>query len=74
MIETILSVLVSILSIALIAVILLQEGSDQGMGALAGNADSYMNKSGKSGKSLIAASTKWIAALWLIVVLCMSFV
>ena len=74
MIETILSVVVSILSIALIAVILLQEGSDQGMGALAGNADSYMNKSGKSGKSLIAASTKWIAALWLIVVLCMSFV
>ena len=35
MIETILSVVVSILSIALIAVVLLQEGSDQGMGALA---------------------------------------
>lgn len=74
MIETILSVVVSILSIALIAVVLLQEGSDQGMGALAGNSDSYMNKNGKNGKSLIAASTKWIAALWLIVVLCMSFV
>ena len=74
MIETILSVVVSILSIALIAAVLLQEGSDQGMGALAGNSDSYMNKNGKNGKSLIASSTKWIAALWLIVVLCMSFV
>ena len=74
MIETILSVVVSILSIALIAVVLLQEGSDQGMGALAGNSDSYMNKTGKNGKSLVANSTKWIAALWLLVILCMSFV
>ena len=74
MIETILSVVVSILSIALIAVVLLQEGSDQGMGALAGNADSYLNKTGKSGKSLVASATKWIAALWLILILCMSFV
>ena len=74
MIETILSVLVAILSIALIAVVLLQDGKDQGLGALAGNTDSYMNKTGKDGKSLIAASTKWIAAAWLILVLCMSFV
>ena len=74
MIETILSVVVSILSIALIAVVLLQDGSDQGLGALAGNTDSSMNKTGKDGKSLIASATKWIAALWLILVLCMSFV
>ena len=74
MIETILSVVVSILSIALIAVVLLQEGSDQGMGALSGNSDTYMIKTGKNGKSLIASSTKWIAALWRILVLCMSFV
>ena len=74
MIETILSVVVSILSIALIAVVLLQDGSDQGLGALAGNADSYLNKTGKNGKSLVATSTKWIAAAWLLVVLGMSFV
>lgn len=72
--EIVLSILVSVLSIALIAVVLLQEGSDQGMGALAGNADSYLNKTGKNGKSMIASSTKWIAAAWLIAVLAMSFV
>ena len=72
--EIVLSVLVSILSIALIAVVLLQDGKDQGLGALAGNADSYMNKTGKDGKSLIAASTKWVAAAWLLCVLFMSFV
>ena len=74
MIETILSVVVSILSILLIAVVLLQEGSDQGMGALAGNSDSYMNKTGKDGKSLIVSSTKWVALAWLVAVLAMSFV
>ena len=72
--EIVLSVLVSILSIALIAVVLLQEGNEQGLGALAGNADSYMNKTGKDGKSIVAASTKWIAAAWLVLTLCLSFV
>ena len=72
--EIVLSVLVSILSIALIAVVLLQDGKDQGLGALAGNADSYMNKTGKDGKSIVAASTKGIAAAWLVLTLCLSFV
>ena len=72
--EIVLSVLVSILSIALIAIVLLQDGKDQGLGALAGNADSYPNKTGKDGKSVIASSTKWLAAAWLVCVLAMSFV
>lgn len=70
--EIVLSVLVSVLSIALIAIVLLQDGKDQGLGALAGNSDSYMNKTGKDGKSIIAASTKWVAAAWLVLVLAMS--
>ena len=72
--EIVLSVLAAILSIALIVVVLMQDGKDQGLGALAGNADSYLNKTGKDGKSLIAASTKWVALAWLLVVLGMSFV
>ena len=72
--EIVLSVLVSILSIALIAIVLLQDGKDQGLGALAGNADSYLNKTGKDGKSIIASSTKWVAVAWLVCVLAMSFV
>ena len=72
--EIVLSVLAAILSIALIVVVLMQDGKDQGLGALAGNADSYLNKTGKDGKSLLASSTKWIAAGWLVAVLAMSFV
>ena len=72
--EIILSILVSVLSIALIAVVLLQDGKDQGLGALAGNADSYLNKTGKDGKSVLATATKWIALAWLLSVLAMSFI
>ena len=68
------SVLVAILSIALIVVVLMQDGKDQGLGALAGNADSYLNKTGKDGKSIIASSTKWIALAWLLVVLGLSLI
>lgn len=74
MVEIILSVLAAVLSLALIVVVLLQDGKDQGLGALAGNSDSYMNKTGKDSKSLVASSTKWIAAVWLLVVLGLSFV
>ena len=72
--EIVLSVLVAVLSIALIAIVLMQEGNEQGLGALAGNADSYLNKTGKDAKSLIASSTKWVALAWLLAVLAMSFV
>ena len=72
--EIVLSVLVAILSIALIAGVLRQDGKDQGLGALAGNTDSYLNKTGKDGKSVLASSTKWIALAWLLAVLAMSFV
>ena len=72
--EIVLSVLVAILSIALIAVVLMQDGKDQGLGALAGNTDSYLNKTGKEGKSLLVSSTKWIALAWLLAVLGMSFI
>ena len=72
--EIVLSVLVAILSIALITVVLLQEGNEQGLGALSGNADSYLNKTGKDGKSIIASSTKWIALAWLLVVLGLSLI
>lgn len=72
--EIVLSILVAILSIALIVVVLLQDGKDQGLGALAGNADSYLNKTGKNGKSILVNSTKWIALGWLLAILVMSFI
>lgn len=76
MIEIILTVLEVILSIALIAVVLLQSGKEAGLsGALAGNSDSYMSKGKAGGKDqILAKSTKWIAAAWLVLTLALSLV
>ena len=55
-------------SIALIVAVLLQSGKEAGLsGAIAGNNDSYMGK-GKGNKldKMLAASTKWIALVWLL--------
>ena len=74
--EIILVVIQALLSIALIGVVLMQSGKEAGLsGALSGSSDSYLNKNKAAGlDQKLAASTKWIAAAWLILVLCMSFV
>ena len=74
--EMVLAVLEVIASIALIVVVLLQSGKEAGLGgALTGNADSFMSKNGKGGTDkVLASSTKWIAAVWLLLTLALSFV
>ena len=76
MLETILAVLVSLVSIALIAVVLLQSGKEAGLsGALAGNSDTYLSKNkSKNLDQVLATSTKWIALAWIVLVLVMSLV
>ena len=76
MLETILTVLEVLASLALIGVVLVQSGKEAGLsGAIAGNSDSYMSKNAKGGADhLLASSTKWIAAVWLLLTLALSLV
>lgn len=76
MLETIVAILVSLASIALIGVVLLQSGKEAGLsGALAGNSDSYLSKTkSKNLDQILATSTKWIALVWIVLVLVMSLV
>ena len=76
MLEIILAVLVSLVSVALIAVVLLQSGKEAGLsGALAGNSDTYLSKNkSKNLDQVLASSTKWIALVWIVLVLFMSLV
>lgn len=73
----ILIVLEVIASIALTAVVLLQSGKEAGLsGAISGgNTDTYLgkNKSSSWDKKL-ASSTKWIALVWILLALSLSFV
>ena len=74
--ETILIILEALCSVALIVVVLLQSGKEAGLsGALAGSADSYLSKNKKGGlDQILATSTKWIAGVWVLLTLFLSFV
>lgn len=73
--ETVMIILQALCSIAVILVIMFQSGKEAGLsGALAGNSDSYLSKNGGSLDKKLAASTKWIAALWLVLTLVLSLI
>jgi preprotein translocase subunit SecG len=75
-VKIILTVLEVIASVALIAVVLMQSGKEAGLsGALAGNSDSYMNKSKMGGlDKMLAKATKWIALAWIVLTLLLSLI
>ena len=73
--ETVLVILQALCSVAVIGVIMFQSGKEAGLsGALAGNSDSYLSKNGGSLDKKLAASTKWIAAAWLLLTLVLSII
>lgn len=74
--KIILTVLEVIASVALIAVVLMQSGKEAGLSsALAGNNDSYMNKSKMGGlDKMLAKITKWVALAWILLTLILCLV
>ena len=66
-----------IIASALLAIIILaQSGKEAGLsGALSGNSDSYLSKSGKGGlDKFLAKATKWVALAWIGLTLALQFV
>ena len=74
--EIILVVLEVIASLALILVVLFQSGKESGLsGALAGGSDTYLSKNKMGGlDKKLAASTKWVALVWVVLTLILSLV
>ena len=74
--KIILTVLEVIASVGLIAVVLMQSGKEAGLsGALAGNNESYMNKSKMGGlDKMLAKITKWVALAWIVLTLILSLI
>ena len=74
-VKIIVTVLEVICSIGLIAIVLLQSGKEAGLsGAIAGNADTYMDKTGNSWDKMLARWTKWIALAWAVLGLALNLV
>ena len=74
-IKIILIVLEVLASIALMGAVLLQSGKEAGLsGAIVGNSDTYMDKTGNSLDKKLAAATKWVALAWVIFTLVLSLI
>ena len=62
-------------SIALIVAVLLQSGKEAGLsGAISGNADTYLDKTGNSWDKKLARWTKWIALVWAVLGLVLGLI
>lgn len=74
--KIVLTVLEVIASVALVLVVLVQSGKEAGLsGAISGNSDSYMNKSGMGGlDKKLATATKWVALAWVLLTLALSLI
>lgn len=75
MVKTILEVLYIIICIAIVVVVLMQEGKNSGLGAMTGAADTYWSKNkGRSTEGKMVKITAVLGALFIIlsVVLCMN--
>lgn len=73
--EIFLTVLEAIASLALIVVVLLQSGKEAGLsGAIGGGSETYLSKSKKQNMDqVLASATKWIALVWILLTLSLSF-
>ncbi|MBR6825116.1 MAG: preprotein translocase subunit SecG [Oscillospiraceae bacterium] len=60
-------------AVALIVIVTLQSGKENGLGALAGNSESYMGKNkGNTMDAKLARITKWIGAAFVLLTLFVS--
>ena len=68
MLRIILTVIFVILCIAMTVIVLMQEGKNNGLGALTGSADTYWSKNkGRSMEGMLVKVTRVLLALFLII-------
>ena len=74
--QLILSILYFVIALALIAIVMLQSGKSAGLsGTIGGGADTFLSKNkAKSADARMAKMTKWVAILFLVLTLVISFV
>ena len=74
-IKIVLTILEVLTSIALIAVVMVQSGKEEGLGALSGNSDSYLSKNQTASlDKKLASATKWVALAWILLTLTLSLI
>ena len=71
-----LTVIQVLLSLALVAIVMLQSGKSAGLsGAISGAADTFLSKNkAKTIDAKLAKATKWVAAVFIILTLVLSLI
>ena len=71
-----LTVIQVLLSLAMVAIVMLQSGKSAGLsGAIAGAADTFLSKNkAKSLDAKLAKATKWVAIAWVLLTLALCVV
>lgn len=74
--KMILTIIQVLLSLALVAIVMLQSGKSAGLsGAIAGGADTFLSKNkAKSVDAKLAKMTKWVAIVWVLITLALCIV
>ncbi len=68
--EIIMGIVLILLAVAIVLIVLMQEGRDSQMGVISGSNDSFMDKGKpKTLNAFLAKWTKWIAIVFFILVL-----
>ena len=69
--QLIVSIVYFIVSLALVAIVMLQSGKSAGLsGAIAGGADTFLSKNkAKSADARLARMTKWVAVVFMVLTL-----
>lgn len=68
--EIVIGAIIIVFSLIIIAVVLLQEGRQANLGAIAGAADSFMDKGrARTLDAFLARWTKWLAIIFFLLVL-----
>ena len=64
--NTVLTIVQIVISVAMIVVVLMQSSKENGLsGAISGNNESYMGKTGVSNlDKKLSTATKWLAVVW----------
>ena len=76
MLNLILTVIQVLVSVALVAIVMLQSGKSAGLsGAISGAADTFLSKNkAKSLDAKLAKATKWVAIAWVLVTLALCII
>ena len=74
--KMVLTVIQVLLSLALVAIVMLQSGKSAGLsGAISGAADTFLSKNkAKTVDAKLAKATKWVAILWVVLTLALCVI